>query len=115
MPYRVTHCPTVLTALPDGRYLLQYRYESWVQFASRPVMPRVDLEPLVPHLQGLERAPVQWTFDGNQLSTTELRPLGPDGQLAASSLSLETLLDELLAFYEREQDNPALQWNPFEE
>ena len=113
--YNNTERLRVLTALPDGRYLLQYRYETWVQFASRPVMPRVNLEPLVSHLQGLERAPVQWTFDGNQVTTPRLRPLGPDGQLAASSLSLEALLDELMAFYEREQDNPALQWNPYED
>ncbi len=42
-----------------------------------------------------------------------LRPVGPDGQPAPSSLNLGTLLDELVAFYEREQDNPALQWNPY--
>jgi hypothetical protein len=39
--------------------------------------------------------------------------LGPDGQPAPSSLTLETLLDELVAYYEREQDNPARQWDPY--
>jgi hypothetical protein len=111
--YNNTERFRVLTALPDGRYLLQYRYETWVQFASRPVMPRVDLEPLVGRLQELERAPVQWTFEGNSAIMPRLRPLDAEGQLAASSLSLEVLLDELMAYYEREQDNPALQWNPY--
>ena len=40
--------------------------------------------------------------------------LGSDGQPAPSSLSLEELLDELVAFYEREQDNVDLHWNPYE-
>jgi hypothetical protein len=103
----------VLTALPGGRYHLQYRYETWVQFASRPVMPRVDLAPLLPRLQELEREQVQWTFEGITAMTPRLQPLGPGGQMEGSSLSLETLLDELVAFYEREQHNPSLHWNPY--
>ncbi len=113
--YNNTERLRVLTALPDGRYLLRYRYETWVQFASQPVMPRVDLEPLVGRLQELEDEPVQWTFEGNSVIMPRLWPLDADGQLAASSISLEVMLDELMAYYEREQDNPALQWNPFEE
>lgn len=111
--YNSTERLRVLTALPDGRYCLRYRYETWVQFASRPVMPRVDLEPLLPHLQEQERQGVTWTFDGNETITPALQPLNPDGQPAPSSLSLETLLDKLVAYYEREQENPALQWNPY--
>jgi hypothetical protein len=105
----------VLTALPGGSYELRYRYETWVQFASRKVMPRVDLAPLLPRLQELEKEDAQWTFDGLAAVTPALRPLGPDGQLAPSSLSLETLTDELVAYYEREQDDAARQWDPFAE
>jgi len=112
--YNNTERLRVLTALPDGRYLLQYRYETWVQFASRPVMPRVDLTPLLPRLQELEQGEVRWVFDGNAVTRPNLQPLAPDSQPAPSSLSLETLLEELVAYYEREQDNPALQWNPYE-
>jgi hypothetical protein len=111
--YNTTERLRVLTALPDGRFCLRYRYETWVQFSSRPVMPRVDLTPLVPLLQELEREEVTWTFDGNSCSDPALQPLGRDGQPASSSLSLETLLDQLVTFYEREQNNPALQWDPF--
>ena len=103
----------VLTALPGGLFQLRYRYETWVQYASRPVMPRVDLDPLLPRLQEIEQEPVQWTFDGNSAITPLLRPVGPDGQPAPSSLNLGVLLDELVAFYEREQGNAALQWNPY--
>jgi hypothetical protein len=103
----------VLTAMPDGHYCLRYRYETWVQFASRPVMPRVDLTPLLPRLQELEHGDATWVYEGNSNTTPRLQPVGPDGQPAPSSLGLEALLDELVAFYEREQENPALQWNPY--
>ena len=111
--YNSTERLRVLTALPGGYYQLRYRYETWIQFASRPVMPRVDLASLLPRLQELEDENVRWTFDGNSAITPALQPLGPDEQPAPSSLSLETLLDELVAFYEREQDKADLQWNPY--
>ena len=113
--YNSTERLRVLTALPGGYYCLRYRYETWVQFASRPVMPRVDLAPLLPRLQELESSgdQIQWTFGENSSTTPALRPLGPDGQPAASSLSLEQLQDVLIAYYEEEQDNPALQWDPY--
>ncbi len=110
--YNSTERLRVLTALPGGYYCLRYRYETWVQFASRQVMPRVDLAPLLPRLQELEQREVTWTFDGNADTTPALQPLGSDGRPASSSLDLETLLDELVTYYEREQDNPALQWDP---
>jgi hypothetical protein len=111
--YNSTERLRVLTALPGGYYCLRYRYETWVQFASRPVMPRVDLAPLLPRLQELEQGEGQWTFEGNDRTTPALQPLGPEGQPVASSLSLEALLDEMVAYYEREQDTPDLQWNPY--
>jgi hypothetical protein len=111
--YNSTERLRVLTALPGGYFCLRYRYETWVQFASRSVMPRVDLTPLLPRLQGLEQSGARWTFDGIAATTPALQPVGADGQPAPSSLSMETLVDQLVAFYEREQDNPALQWNPY--
>lgn len=111
--YNSTERLRVLTALPGGFYCLRYRYESWVQYASRPVMPRLDLAPLLPRLQQLETGNVTWTFAGIADVTPALQPLAADGQPGPSSLDLETLLDELIAFYEREQDNPALQWDPY--
>jgi len=111
--YNNTERMRVLTALPGGQFQLRYRYETWVQYASRPVMPRVDLAPLLPRLQELEQEAVRWTYDGNASITPQLRPVGPDGQPSPSSLSLGTLLDELVAYYEREQGNAALQWNPY--
>lgn len=110
--YNQTERLRVLTATPGGHYSLRYRYETWVQFASRKVMPRVDLTSLLPRLQSLEREDVTWTFDGIAVTTPVLQPLGPDGSPGGSSLSLDALLDELVAFYEQEQNTPALQWDP---
>jgi hypothetical protein len=111
--YNNTERLRVLTALPGGYYCLRYRYETWVQFASRPVMPRVDLVPLLPRLQKLEQGEAQWSFESNASATPALQPLGADDQPAPSSLSLDELVDELIAYYEREQDNPTLQWDPY--
>lgn len=105
----------ILTALPGGQYELRYRYETWVQFASRPVKPRVDLAPLLPRLQEMEQAPVLWTFDGLSQEVPALRPLGADLQPAPSSLKLEKLVNLLTAYYEWGQTKPELQWNPYDE
>lgn len=111
--YNSTERLRVLTALPGGFYCLRYRYESWVQYASQPVMPRLDLAPLLPRLQQLEKGNVTWTFDSIADVTPALQPLATDGQPGPSSLDLDTLLDELIAYYEREQANPVLQWDPY--
>jgi hypothetical protein len=47
-----------------GDVELRYRYESWVQFQSHPVRPRVDLSPLAAELTDLEPGHVRWGFDG---------------------------------------------------
>jgi len=109
-----TRCLRVLTALPGGHYELRYRYETWVQFESRQVRPRVDLTPLLPRLQALEQAPVQWLFEGIAKTTPALYPAGPGGRPAPSSLALDRLVAELAAFFQREQDNHDLQWDPYQ-
>jgi hypothetical protein len=45
-----------LLVFDGGRPELRYRYESWVQFRSRAIRPRVDLVPLAERLNGEERA-----------------------------------------------------------
>jgi hypothetical protein len=49
------------------RYDFTYRYESWVQYRSRPVRPRVDLAPLVDRLNDEEASEgssgVTWVAD----------------------------------------------------
>jgi hypothetical protein len=61
--HNATACGALLTV--RGRhYELAYRYESWVQFRSRPVRARVDLAPLADRLNEAEAAvggPAEWT------------------------------------------------------
>jgi hypothetical protein len=111
--YNNTERMRVLTVLPDGRYSLRYRYETWVQYASRPVMPRVDLAPLLPYLQEREGEPVQWAFDGNSSPTPVLQTLDADGASGPSSWRPDKLIDTLVAFLENNQDNPDLHWDPY--
>jgi hypothetical protein len=60
---------------------LRYRYESWVQFVSRPVRPRVDLGPTAAELTALEPDRSPWTFDGVAGLTPALHRVddGPTG------------------------------------
>jgi hypothetical protein len=65
--------PMALHAAIDGfavllaqgpRVELRYRYESWVQYQSRAVRPRVDLSQLADELTALESDGARWEFDG---------------------------------------------------
>ena len=57
----------------QGRtYELQYRYESWVEYVSRPVPPRIDLTPLAEALSELEMGHGEWQFDGVDEITPKL-------------------------------------------
>lgn len=60
---------------------LRYRYESWVQYVSRPVRPRVDLGDLAEELTAAEPDGGRWTFDGVAALTPVLRRVdgGPSG------------------------------------
>ena len=97
-----TRCMRILTALPDGTAALAYRYETWVDYASRPLSPRVDLTPLARRLQELEERPGRWLFEGVAVITPRLFLSGPGGP-APSSIPPERLLAELTAFLAQER------------
>jgi hypothetical protein len=83
----------IITALPDGTLVLRHRYETWVDYASRPLPARVDLAPLLPVLQRLEREPGTWRFDGVEPIRPRLYLTGPGGRSAPSSLGPERLAE----------------------
>jgi hypothetical protein len=85
----------VLMATDDGRLVLEHRYETWVDYRSRRLAPRVDLAPLLPRLQALERLPGTWRADEMWAMTPRLFLAGPAGAPAPSSLAPE-VLSELL-------------------
>lgn len=57
------------------RYLMRYRYETWVRYVSRPTMPRVDLGPLADRLNQLESGG-RWSFDDIEDLTPSLHLSG---------------------------------------
>src|SRR5690606_11993732 len=68
-----------------GRQLeLSYRYESWVLYRSRPVLPRVELHGLAERLTDLEPGAVEWQADAVDDLTPQLRPVGGTSELDAT-------------------------------
>jgi hypothetical protein len=74
--HNATNRGAVLT-VRGQRYEFAYRYESWVQFRTRAVRPRVDLVPLAERLGAAEEAnggSVQWAAERVSALTPTLAP-----------------------------------------
>ncbi len=63
-----------LLLIHGRRYRYVDRYETWVQYRSRRVLPRVDLRPLADELTALESGSVHWTAGAPGSLTPELAP-----------------------------------------
>jgi hypothetical protein len=87
------------------RYRLELRYESWVMFMSRPVLPRPDLRDLATELNVLEPKSAQWRAD---------RPgsLTPKLELVDDAES-ELAPDVFAATVERFLAEAPAAWDPF--
>ncbi len=103
--HNVTDC-TRLVWLKDGSLEMQYRYESWIQLASRRPARRRDLTGLAETLSALETAGGGWKFEGVNEVAPRLKVEGS----CRSSISAETFL-EMLSDWLRSQP-PA--WDPYE-
>ena len=84
---------------------MQYRYESWVQLASRRPLMRIDLEGLAKQLSELETAGGEWIFEGVNEVAPRLRLQGS----CRSSIPAEEFLQHLCAVLRTAP--PA--WNPY--
>ncbi len=80
--HNATERTTVLT-VRGRRYTVQQRYESWVQFRTRPVRPRVDLVPLATRLTEAEAdaakgagGSVAWEAQAVSALSPTLAPVG---------------------------------------
>jgi hypothetical protein len=84
-----THRGALLT-VRGHHYGLAYRYESWVQFRSRPVRPRVDLALLAERLNAEEAAAggtARWAAQSVSALTPTLSPgSGEESSLAAAAV-----------------------------
>jgi len=99
-----TDCTCVL--LVHGRSLrLELRYETWVMFVSRPVLPRPDLRDLATRLNELDGAGPVWEADAPGALTPTLRvAAGKESALAPEQARAE--IERFLA------TAPAA-WDPF--
>lgn len=70
----------VLSCYERNRYELEYKYTSWIDLASRPNLPRIDLRPLAAELNEIEETDYCWKVD--QITDT-----GPILRLENRSLS----------------------------
>jgi hypothetical protein len=82
---------------------LRYRYESWVQFASRRIAPRVDLAPLAAELNAGDPG-AGWIFEGVDRITPRLYREMPGATLAVDRV-VELMIESL-------RTGPAA-WNPY--
>ena len=72
-----TSCLRVLV-VHGGSYQLELRYETWVMFRSRPVLPRPDLRLLAARLDEREPGSAHWSADGPGALTPHLAVDGSD-------------------------------------
>lgn len=102
----------LLTVRSENTYTFEYRYESWVQYASRRVLPRLDLAPLAMRLNLFERFPGRWRAETTRQPQSRLYLDNGSGP-APSSIARETLVAEVLDYLRANAANQALQWSPY--
>ena len=100
-----TTCSRLLL-LQGRRAELQYRYESWVQLASRKPAPRVDLSELASELNRDETTEGRWVFDGVEQITPRLHLEGS----AQTSVPLDAIVRRVE--HHLRTGRPA--WDPYD-
>lgn len=102
--HNVTQCSRIVWA--KGASLeMQYRYESWIQLASRRPLLRVDLAGLAERLTDQEAAGGRWEFEGVNEVAPRLRLAGS----CRSSISETEFLEQLCA----ELKSGPTAWDPY--
>ena len=105
--YRLSARSRVLTIAAGDQIVLQDRYESWVRVVSRRVPARVDLTELAGRFNDAETVGGgRWRYEGIQAITPRLLRSGSGGEILATGLDVDWVLEELIAIY-RNGDVPA--------
>lgn len=94
----------ILHATDDGLISVEHRYETWVRFVSRTLPSRVDLAPLLAHLDRRTSAPGRWRFEGTSAPVARLTFADGAGTPIPSGLSADAVVEALLAY---EAGSPA--------
>jgi hypothetical protein len=111
--YEQTACSRVALAIEGHRYQVRYRYESWVELASRRPPPRIDLQPLADLLQTFEGNPGDWVADEVRRTLPRMRLRGPEGGTSPSSITPGLFLRLVIAHLRDNADDEGLLWSPY--
>ena len=90
----------------DGRHRLTCRYEGWVQFRSRPIARRVDLQPLADELTAIEAGGARW-------AAGTPGELAPELATTADGPSSSVEPDRLVRMVVRHLDAAPPAWDPY--
>ena len=93
--HNATDCMALLVR-SGARSRFYYRYETWVQFVSRPLRPRVDLRPLAARLTELEAGRGEWATPEPEWIVPVLSLAGAEESRIPPAL-FERMLKEALA------------------
>ncbi|MDX5480722.1 MAG: hypothetical protein LPK07_03480 [Hymenobacteraceae bacterium] len=115
----------VLSCYQNNRYELEYKYTTWVDIASRPTLPRINMAPLADRLNELETSGRRWThdtitdtgpllrLDGDRLTRTEAYDNPTEREIYTSSIPVAQLKDEVVQFYRQRYQHiaPRYHWS----
>ncbi|MEQ8908087.1 MAG: hypothetical protein RIC95_02760 [Vicingaceae bacterium] len=77
----------VMNLYDENRFELECKYTTWVDIASRPTLPRVNLQPLAKQLNKIEENDYQWEVD-------KITDTGPILRLESKELSKADRFDQ---------------------
>lgn len=107
-----TQCSRVVLVIEEFRYLVRYRYESWVEYQSREMPPRIDLVPFADFLQTFEGNPGYWKAD-DVASIVPLLRLQDEGKdVVPSSITPGLFVNLLAQFLNDNAEDESLLWSP---
>ena len=112
-PYAVheaTRCARILIVPGNRAYRLYYRYESFVDFTSRPIAPRVRFDDLVKLLTALEGASGRWFAEDVATAHPCLQLYRGAEPRASSSIPVTKMVDLVTSYLAEKQSDPQAVW-----
>lgn len=107
-----TQCSRVVLLIEEFRYLVRYRYESWVEYQSRDIPPRIHLGPFADLLQTFEGNPGYWEADDVASIVPVLRFRNEEDANAPSSITSGLFVKLLAQYLGDNAENESLLWSP---
>ena len=109
--HAITTCTRLLTLVQGQRPTIYYRYESFVDYVSRSVPPRVPLKPLAALLNRSERCGV-WVGEGMLAAHPRVQLFASDGSVTISSFAADNLIRTVVDYFRDAVIDPSTHWRP---